>query len=114
MKEVLELIESFNNYLLRLPKGVYYISECLRKDQLNEAFQTIKDFSEGVMWLSDATRLLKQNDVEVQLNINQIQAFLIEINEGLEKQDYVLVADLFEYEIAPFFEEIPQIVGVSS
>ncbi len=106
MKELKEIMESYNSYLLNIPTGVLYIANCLREDNLNFAFTGIKDFSEGVLWLSDASNLIKQNGAWADLNIVQIQEFLIEVNEGLEKQDYLLVADMFEYEIAPFFEKV--------
>ena len=111
MDELNEVMESYNEYVKNLPTGAEYISRCLRENQLNEGLTAIKDFSEGVLWLSDASDLMKKNGAKVELNIGQIQEFLIEINEGLEKQDYVLVADMFEYEISPFFEEVELVKG---
>lgn len=101
-----DIIEVYNNYLENVPKGTVRIAEQLREDNMQEAFIAIKDFSEGVLWLSQASDLLKQNGAHVKLDILKIQDFLVEVNEGLEKQDYVIVADMFEYEIAPFFEKV--------
>lgn len=106
MVELTEVMESYNEYVKNVPTGAEYISLCLRDDKLSEGLLAIRDFSEGVLWLSDASELMQKNGAKAELNIEQIQAFLIEVNEGLEKQDYLLVADLFEYEIAPFFEEV--------
>lgn len=113
MEEVLEVIESYNEYLKKIPNGTIYIAECLRDDKLKEAFQTIKDFSEGVMWLVQVSELLNERNIDVFLNVEQINSYLEEINNGLENRDYLLVADLFEFEIAPFFEEIPLIKSIS-
>ncbi|MGN7478777.1 hypothetical protein ACTHOQ_13065 [Solibacillus silvestris] len=106
MTELQEVLVSYNAYIKNVPTGAMYIANNLREDNLNDALMAIKDFSEGVLWLSHASELMKQNGAKAELNIEQIQEFLIEVNEGLEKQDYVLVADMFEYEIAPFFEEV--------
>lgn len=106
MNELSEVIESYNEYLGNIARGIAYISDCLREDKVNEGLIAIKDFSEGILWLSNASELMKKNGVLAELGIGQLQEFLIEINDGLEKQDYVLVADLFEYEIAPFFEQV--------
>lgn len=106
MSEVIKMIESYNNYIGKVPNGTIYIAEQLREDNLQEALFAIKDFSEGVLWLSEASDLLKQNGAKAELNIEKIQVFLQEVNDGLEKQDYILVADMFEYEIAPFFENL--------
>jgi len=113
MNEVNEVIESYNEYIIKIPNGAIYIANSLREDKMNEALLTIKDFSEGVIWLSDAGNLLDKNNVDVSLSIEKIHDFLNEINEGLEKQDFLLVADLFEYEIAPFFQELKLIEGLN-
>ncbi|WP_432702114.1 hypothetical protein [Lysinibacillus sphaericus] len=111
MQEVKEVMESYNNYLGNVSKGAFYISEQLREDSVQEALSTILNFSEGMLWLTEASELLEKNNVKAKINIEKIQEFLIEVNNGLEKQDYVLVADMFEYEIAPFFEEVTFAVG---
>lgn len=108
---IVETIESYNMYIEKVPAGAEYIANSLREDNVNVALQAIKDFSEGILWLSEVSQLLKSNGVTANLNIEKIQEFLIEINNGLEKQDYVVVADMFEYEIAPFFSELEQAVG---
>lgn len=106
MNEVKEIALSYNEYIGKIPQGVLYIANCLREDQLNNALSAIKDFSEGGMWLTDAFGVLQMNGIDVELNIEQIKEFLNEINSGLLNQDFLLVADLFEYEIVPFFEEL--------
>jgi len=107
-----EIIEQYNLYLNKVPKGSMYIAERLREDNLHEALTAIKDFSEGVIWLSQATQLFKQNGVHADLDIEKIWEFLLNINDGLEKQDYILVADMFEYEITEFFNDAPLARGL--
>ncbi|MGN4126619.1 hypothetical protein ACMGD3_16655 [Lysinibacillus sphaericus] len=106
MTEILmDTIQSFNEYLPRVATGSQEIAENLRSDQIANALKMILEFSEGMSWLVEASELFEANDVKVAVQIAKIQEFLQEINAGLEMQDYVLVADMFEYEIAPFFEE---------
>lgn len=102
--EVLEVIESYNNYIKAVPAGSNTIATLLREEDTQQALQMILNFSDGMNWLVQATELLQQNDVPVEFEIIKVQEFLKEINNGLEIQDFVLVADMFEYEIAPFFE----------
>lgn len=99
-----ETLESYKSYIYKIPAGAIYIATSMREDRIQDALKEIRNFSEGLLWLTDANQLINKNGVEIELNINQIFEFLTEINEGLESQDYLLVADLFEYEIAPFFE----------
>ena len=106
MTEILrDTIQSFNDYLPRVAAGSQEIAGNLRSDQIAVALKMILEFSEGMSWLVEASELFKANDVKVVVQIEKVQEFLEEINSGLEMQDYVLVADMFEYEIAPFFEE---------
>ncbi|MFJ7663191.1 hypothetical protein ACIQXW_12365 [Lysinibacillus sp. NPDC097162] len=101
-----DTIQSYNEYLKKLPAGILVIADKLREKHINEALISIKDLTEGILWLTNASELLIKNNVLALLNIGKIQEFLLEVNEGLEKQDYVLIADIFEFEIAPFFEEV--------
>lgn len=111
-EELQEVIESYNSYIQNVATGSMKIAEYLRQDEIAEAMQLILHFSEGMGWLTEAAELLTKNDVKVQLEVANIHEFLNEINSGLEIQDYVLVADMFEYEIAPFFAQAVQIEGI--
>lgn len=110
-KVVIEVIDTYNEYIQKVPAGSMIISELLREDRVVEALNSIKNFTEGVIWLVEANELLNKNGVNGELNIEKINEYLNEINEGLTIQDYSLVADLFEYEIAPFFEKAQQLIG---
>lgn len=112
MNEINKVVESYNAYIKNIAPGSVQIAEHLRKDEVQDALQLILQFSEGMGWLVQASDLLDQNGVKVTLEIEKIHEFLNEINNGLEIQDYVLVADMFDYEIAPFFEQVVQIEGI--
>lgn len=112
MNELTEVIESYNEYIQNIAPGSMQIAEYLRKDEVQQALQLILHFSEGMGWIVQVNELLQQNDVKTNMQIEKIHEFLHEINSGLEIQDYVLVADMFEYEIAPFFEEATKIESI--
>jgi DNA repair ATPase RecN len=103
MINIQEIKEEYNNYLDRVGEAAHTIAELLRENQIPEALGLIGDLSEGMNWLSEVNSKLKILNESVELNINSIGEFLLEINNGLEIQDFVLVADLFEYEVSPFF-----------
>ena len=104
-----DTVESYNNYLLRLPIGCQEISDLLRKDHIMDAMNLITNFSEGVIWLTTANDFFLKSNLQSELNAKKIHEFLNEVNSGLEIQDYILIADMFEYEIKPFFDECPAI-----
>lgn len=108
MIDLQEVVASYKNYIQNLPEGANYIAEQLAEGKHDEGLVAIQDFSEGMLWLIEVKPLLEEHGVMIALPINQIQEFLVEINGGIAKKDWVLVADLFEYEIASFFEEQAQ------
>ncbi|OMC89286.1 hypothetical protein BK128_04270 [Viridibacillus sp. FSL H7-0596] len=107
---IVEIIGSYNEYLSKLPNGCLFIAEKLREDQIQEALNNIKNFSEGLIWLVDASELLKKNDIVVNMNVERVHEYLNEINYALEIQDNNLVADLFEYELVEFFKDSELII----
>ncbi|WP_413364914.1 hypothetical protein [Lysinibacillus sp. 3P01SB] len=108
MQELVEVVDSYNEYINNLSDGLVTVVEQLRNENFSEALINIKNFSEGIVWLSQAGKLINQNNGYASIDVNQITDFLLEINEGLEMQDYVLVADIFEYELIPFCEAIEE------
>ncbi|MEK4173666.1 hypothetical protein MHI22_19670 [Lysinibacillus sp. FSL L8-0312] len=101
-----DIMESYNNYLLNIPNGCQQIVNHIRENKIQEALGMILDFSEGVNWLVDVNQILKFHGISKLLEVEKIHDFLEEINNGLAIHDFLLVADLFEYEIMPFFEQV--------
>lgn len=108
MQELIEVVDTYNEYKNKLPGGLFKVVEQLRNENFSEALVDIKNFSEGIIWLSQAGSLINQNNGYANINVSKITEFLLEINEGLEMQDYILVADIFEYEIIPFCEALDE------
>lgn len=105
-KQHIEIMESYNEYLNILPAGCRSIVTFLREGNNKEALKLILQFSEGVSWLCDVNILLVRNGVNNPLRIEKIHEFLEEINGSIEIQDFLLVADIFEYELIQFFENV--------
>ena len=100
-----ETQESFYQYIERVATGSQTIADYLREDKIGEAIELIVQFSEGMGWLTKVVELMENHKYTIDINFSKINPFLKEINDGIERQDYVIVADMFEYEIQPFFEE---------
>ena len=101
---VVETMINYNEYLEKLVVGSKNIYTELRNSEVNKAVTQIVDFSEGVNWMISVNEKLGNLGHVNELNIDQIIEFLNEINNGLEVKDYLLVADIFEHEVVPFFE----------
>lgn len=111
MTTLIELVTDFNQYLSKIPSGCAYIANALRSPNPKEGFQGIQDFSEGVLWLADATELLNHNGISYDFDLSKAEYFLQMINTKFEHEDYLAIADIFEKDIASFFVHLPKIEG---
>jgi len=102
----LEIVDEYYKYVAKIPTGLQYIADNLRADNVQTALNEILNFSEGINWMKQMEEILMEQGVNANLNKHQLEDYLNLINEGLEKQDFVLVADIFEYEVMPYFEQI--------
>lgn len=100
-----EYLESYKSYIVKIPNGCQKIADFLRENAINEAMISIGQFTEGMKWVVEMNKLLNQNGVMDLLGESNIYEYLNEINNGLVIEDFVIVSDMFEYEIKPFFEE---------
>ncbi|KPN97422.1 hypothetical protein [Lysinibacillus sp. ZYM-1] len=104
---ILDIINSYNGYLEKIPQGCESIIKKAKSEVPLEAMQLISQFTEGVDWLVQVNEKLASLGYENPLYVMKIHEYLEEINKGLEIQDFLRVADIFEYEIKPYFESIP-------
>lgn len=106
MENMMELIESYNQYIKKMPNGIQYIYENLRSDNIEVALEAVRNFSEGLMWLNDVATYFNNNNINAKFSIDSIFETLNRLNDGLEKADYFLVADIFEYELLNYFKAV--------
>lgn len=104
MEQLLEETKlTYYEYVANIKKGCLDIAQQLRTEQFTNAFGAISNFAEGLEWLIQIEQLMLQNQYNIKSNTKEAIPFFTEINEALENKDYILVADLFEYEIAEIF-----------
>lgn len=95
-----EVIESIKAYLSRLIPGVENTVNLLRITGEDGVLEDLSDIFEGLEWLIEAVALTT-DAVEEPLDISGVTAILPEMLDSLENTDYVVLADLLEYEIMP-------------
>lgn len=107
MEQKLEAIETAKNYIDNLEEAIDKIFNYISEGKENKALGLIPSFAEGIEWLSQVLVLTK--DVHKKdLNIDGLNNILNEVVEAIENEDYVLVGDLFKYEIYEKLDEIQQ------
>ncbi|MBM7580167.1 hypothetical protein [Jeotgalibacillus terrae] len=84
------------------------MSKSIYKDGIGSVKNKFISLSEGIQWLVSSLAVINEittNSRENELTA-KLQSALIELNEGLENNDAVLVADIIEYEVVEIFQEI--------
>ena len=107
MSEKIEVLGSANEYLFNLKSGINTVVKLINEEKESEGLRIIPDVADGIAWILDVTRLTKDIIGEVE-GFSGIDDFLSEIVEALENEDYILVSDLFNYEILPILENLHQ------
>lgn len=109
MNELYEVIQSYNEYLRKLPQGCHTIAALLKDNQVTAAKTNINNFSEGLVWLSEAQHLMTLNNIDHGLDFTQIDYFLEQINTHLENKELLKVAEIFETTLYNYFVNLPLI-----
>ncbi|MBO8159607.1 hypothetical protein [Thermosyntropha sp.] len=100
-KELLELLESLENYVPKLINASSDMAENIQSGNEGKAFLILKDYIEGIMWTVEAIDTIKSlgsqylTEIELELLNDKLKCF----EEAMLNQDYVLLADILEYEI---------------
>ncbi|WP_099190210.1 hypothetical protein [Tepidibacter mesophilus] len=100
----LEILKTIGEYLGKLIQDIGDTIELFQNgnegkgnERVVEIIQALKDITEGIDITSDI-----QNG---KIDISEINEQLMEMVCALENRDYVLIADLLEYEINPILEK---------
>ncbi|KEH94444.1 hypothetical protein [Clostridium massiliodielmoense] len=103
--EKMEVIITANEYLNNLEEGIHKVVEAFQQEDEKKGCSLIPLVAEGINWIIDVVNLTKDIQKE-NIDISQIDEKLEEIVEAIESEDYILVGDLFEYEVLPIIKDI--------
>lgn len=109
-EKVRDLCDTVLDYMDELSPIVVKLYEEIKDYNLNN-ITVLGDVSQGLNWLLNAAKILKQ---ELKLNIddeiNSISSQLKEIMLSLENFDYLYLSDILEFDVIPNMEKIFNIV----
>ena len=100
-----EVLQTVYEYLYNLKDGIKNIAYLIDGGNEEETFNIIAQVAEGLQWIDEAMNATKQFHKN-KLNLQEINDFIGEISEALENEDYILVSDLFTYEITPLIDKL--------
>ena len=103
-KQQKEIVVELKAYLPRFISGLKEIIKWFHQGEEEKALKNMSHVVEGTEWIIEVLNLT--NELYYQpIDTKQINPFLLKVNEGLERSDSLLIADILEYEITPIIEE---------
>ncbi len=98
-----ETLKTANEYMDNLISGVKYSVELLYGGNETEGFSMIPSICEGIQWITQVLVLTGNKNKDL---VDILFEKLEEIVESFENKDYILVADLLNYELLQVLKEI--------
>jgi hypothetical protein len=109
-------VTNAQNYLQRLLPGIEKASELFRNENEIEANKFFVQIIDGIDWFSQVLQVVvaAQGFSMDELSIDgktmkerhdRLTALTLQMVEANKNRDWVLLADLLEYEILPYYEE---------
>ncbi|WP_297517630.1 hypothetical protein [uncultured Clostridium sp.] len=109
MNEKIEVLNTANEYLVNLKGGIENLVLLMNEEKEQQGCSIISEVAEGIGWILDVARLTSDIIGEAE-GIDEMDNFLSEIVEALENEDYILVSDLFNYEVLPVLENLHEVI----
>lgn len=102
--EKIEVLQTANEYLYKLKDGILKLVELIQQENEQEAILLIPEISDGMDWIIKVMELT--NDVSQNICLENINEHLEAVLEALDNEDYILLGDIFNYEIVPILDII--------
>lgn len=105
MNEQMEALRTASEYLENLCGGVRKVVNYIEQGEEEKGMDLIPPIADGIEWLLNAVNLTQETH-NGSIDVGDINEKLGEVVDALENEDFVLVGDLFNYEILPILEDI--------
>ncbi|MGV8145777.1 MAG: hypothetical protein ACLKAK_03590 [Alkaliphilus sp.] len=106
-KIMYEALETLREYLPKLIAGIKTTIDYFRENREDEGTKLLVQVIDGIQWsvevVSKTKIILMQ--YEIIIDDSKLSEILGEFEEALRNKDYVLIADLLEYEIIVLLDE---------
>lgn len=103
--EKIEIIQSVYEYIGRLINGIEIMINKFYEGADKEGCEILSFASEGLEWTIKALELCEE-DINTKTELETLLQSFVEAVNALENDDYILVADIFSYEVVPVLNNI--------
>lgn len=110
MENKLEVLKDAYNYIDNLNSGIEELGNSINSGNEEKGVKLIPLICDGIEWVIQVISLTKDMQKE-KISIEDLNEKLEETIEALDNEDFILVGDLFSYEIAPILNEIKNKFG---
>ncbi|MCL0081405.1 hypothetical protein M1N64_04175 [Peptococcaceae bacterium] len=100
-----ETLQSCQEYIYKLADATVKIAEQIQSGNEGEGMRMIPPVLDGMQWLFEAMQGLQQHGYLLEIDWRATVDKFKELEAALTVRDYVLIADIFEYEIEPALKE---------
>ncbi|GAB6158048.1 hypothetical protein JCM39194_12480 [Desulfotomaculum varum] len=105
MKELIkETLQSCREYIPNLISAVGDAAFLLQSGDEAKGVQLLIKIIDGLQWVIEAVQGVQQNGFSLNIDTSDIAVHFQQLESAFAIRDYVLVADLFEYEIIPVLQ----------
>lgn len=101
-----ELMIEYQQYIDKLPNGLQEIVKNIEDENYSMIANQIALFSEGLEWLYASKQYLLTENINTKFSLDTINEHLGTLVEAMEKKDYIMMSDIIQYELIPYFEEL--------
>lgn len=98
MNEQIEALTSAYSYINTIKDSVINLINYIDTDNYGKAIELINPICEGIDWIINVIRLTDSLH-KGNINFIELNNKLLDLVEALGNEDYILVRDLFEYEV---------------
>ncbi|ARC85327.1 hypothetical protein U732_1470 [Clostridium argentinense CDC 2741] len=110
MERVKDVIITCNEYIDKLKKdGILKLINSIQGGNEEEALTLIPLIADGLQWIIEVVEKTKDIQIE-KINTDKLLENLGEINTALENEDYILMSDIFEFEILEELNSIQRLL----
>lgn len=103
--EKIEVIQSVNEYIGKLINGIEKMIDKFYEGLDKEGCEILSFVSEGLEWTIKALELCEE-EINTKDELEKLIESFGEAVNGLENDDYILVGDIFSYEVIPALNDI--------
>lgn len=104
LEVVLETLETCEEYIPKLIQATTTIAYHFQSGNEAAGVELLEPVFDGIGWVIEAVNGIQQNRYQLDIQLQDMKELLKLLEEAMEIRDYVQMADLFEYEIAPLLE----------